>query len=220
MILIEDNANESLERDSTSPSYGTSSFPSPSTPIKSYDREAREPSSPPEECCLGNSLIEFVRATFQVRARPPCLLACLPPTLRRPVSPGPAKLTNPHSRPIFNFCHPQSWQCEIFSLQPAVLFEPFYLDAALCLLQELARRRPDLPLRGSLDCLASYAAACMWLACKTCGVRSLTPNRALMCAGTRVHPEALSACEVDVCCSLDWEICGILRAADLLCPRE
>jgi hypothetical protein len=51
---------------------------------------------------------------------------------------------------------------------------------------------------------------------KLCGIRTQIPNRSLICQVTQVLPEALSALELDLLFSLDWNMAALLRQQGLL----
>ncbi|KAI3427247.1 hypothetical protein D9Q98_007181 [Chlorella vulgaris] len=112
----------------------------------------------------------------------------------------------------------QAWRQHLVRLQPLVKISDDVLLGALAVMREFAAVRLDLApcLNAAHPHLWSYLAAALWMVAKLCGIRTQIPNRSLICQVTQVLPEALSALELDLLFSLDWNVAALLRQQGLL----
>eukprot|EP00887_Chlorella_sp_A99_P001305 scaffold14.g1305.t1 len=112
----------------------------------------------------------------------------------------------------------ETWSANMVQLQPKVLLGDHILKGAVALVDELFARCPEqrLLLLDSAPHLAAFAAGAMFVAFKLLGVTASSPNRSLMAMATGCHPHALVHFELELCCSLRWDMAAVLRARGLL----
>lgn len=113
------------------------------------------------------------------------------------------------------------WAHNLITLQPKCKIDTLLIENALCLFDAYCKAAQEQINNGIMPrtrcTLDGLAAASFWIAIKADGSRACLPSRALLERACGIRAAVLSAVELEILITLDWEVFGVLRRAGFGC---